>query len=316
MSLNQSLYFMSLVGGMAGLFSWALATLLISLIGTQQSTLLSDWLASVILGGFIGGLTVGFSDRWSGNRVLARWIISGLLIGILAGLVAGLVEIPITRKLEDAYPLFARVLTWTITGAFIGFGLGLRWFSVNRLRPAHALVGGLIGGAVGGTLFGTLRGPIPELSLALGFVLVGIGITVGVTLAPILLRDGLLQFVSSADPRAQSKYGRSRKQWEIQNGDSYLIGSEAQESSQTRYRPQIEIFIPDASIASRHARLYVREGRFYIARHPDTAGTGALARYVLRVRGKTVVGSQELRDSDDILVGRTALTFVAKQSAH
>lgn len=313
MSLDQNLYFMSLVGGMAGLLSWALATLVISLIGIQQTPWWSDLISAIVLGGFIGGLTVGFSDRWSGNRVLARWIVSGALIGMSAGLIAGLIQIPITRRLAENYPILARLITWTIAGSLIGFGLGLRWISVNRLRAAHALVGGLIGGASGGAIFAGLGNSIPDLSLALGFVFTGVGISFGITFAPILLRDGLIQFVSSSDPRAQSKFGRSRKQWEVQDGDSYLIGSQTQGSSQTRYRPEIEIFIPDAAIAPRHARLYGKEGRFYLARHNDAAGQAGLARYVLRVGGRTVSGFQELHDSDDIMIGRTALNFVAKR---
>jgi hypothetical protein len=313
MSLDQSLYFMSLVGGMAGLFSWALSTLATSLIGIQQTPWWSDLFSAIILGGFIGGFTVGFSDRWSGNRVLGRWIVSGALIGMSAGLIAGLIQIPITKRLAENYPVLARLITWTIAGSLIGFGLGLRWISVNRLRAAHALVGGLIGGAAGGAIFASLGSSIPDLSLALGFVFTGVGISFGITFAPILLRDGLIQFISSSDPRAQSKYGRSRKQWEVQDGDSYVIGSQTQGSSQTRYRPEIEIFIPDAAIAPRHARLYGKEGRFYLARHTDAAGQAGLARYALRVGGKTVSGFQELHDSDDILIGRTALSFVAKR---
>lgn len=304
---------MSLVGGMAGLFSWALATLVTSLIGLQETPWVSDLISAVVLGGFLGGFTVGFSDRWSGNRVLVRWIVSGVLIGMSAGLVAGLIQIPITRRLAEPYPLLSRLITWMIAGSLIGLGLGTRWISVNRLRAAHALVGGLIGGAAGGAIFASLGSSIPDLSLALGFVLTGVGISFGITFAPILLRDGLLQFVSSGDPRAQSKYGRSRKQWEVQDGDSYMIGSQTQDASQTRYRPEIGIFIPDASIAPRHARLFGKAGRFYVARHVDLAGTATLARYVLRVRGKTVTGFQELHDADDILIGRTALCFVARR---
>ena len=313
MSLDQSLYFMSLVGGMAGLFSWALATLVTSLLSTQETAWLPDLISAIILGGFIGGFTVGFSDRWSGNRVLGRWIASGALIGMTAGLIAGLIQVPITNRLGERYPVLSRLITWMIAGSLIGLGLGLRWISVNRLRAAHAQVGGLIGGAAGGVFFASLGSSIPDLSLALGFVLTGVGISFGITFAPILLRDGLIQFISSSDPRAQSKYGRSRKQWEVQDGDSYLIGSQTQDASQTRYRPEIEIFIPDASIAPRHAHLYGKKGRFYLARHAEAAGQAGLARYILRVGGKTVTGFQELHDSDDILIGRTALTFVAKR---
>jgi hypothetical protein len=313
MSLHQSLYFMSLVGGMAGLFAWAVAALVTSLPAVQQAPWLSDVISALVLGGFIGGFTVGFSDRWSGNRVLARWIVSGAAIGMSAGLLAGLIQIPLTGRLGLNYPLFSRVITWMIAGSLIGLGLGMRWVSVNRVRAAHALMCGLLGGGAGGAVFAGLGSSIPDLSLAFSFVLTGVGISFGITFAPILLRDGLLQFVSSGDPRAQSKYGRSRKQWEVQDGDSYVIGSQSQDASMTRYRPEIEVFIPDAAMAPRHARLYGRDGRFFLARHPDVATTAGLARYPLRVGGKSVTGFQELRDSDDILIGRTALCFVARK---
>jgi hypothetical protein len=314
MSLAQSLYFMSLVGGMAGLFSWALATLVIFLVDTQKSPWLSDMTSVVVLGGLIGGLTVGFNDKWSGDRVRLRWIVSGALIGVCAGLVAGVIKIPIANRLAQGYPVVSRLTTWMIAGALIGLGLGLRWVSVNRMRAAHALVGGLAGGATGGAVFVSLGSAIPDLSLALGFVLTGVGISFGITFAPIFLRDGLIQFISSADPRAQSKYGRSRKQWEVQDGDSYMIGSQGKDFSQTRYRPEIDIFIPDASIAARHARLYGKDGRFYLARHADVANEAGLARYVLRIGGRTVTGFRELHDSDDILIGRTALSFTSKRN--
>ncbi len=109
--------------------------------------------------------------------------------------------------------------------------------------------------------------------------------------------------MSSGDARAQSKFGRAHKEWEIQQGDSYVIGSQSQDLSKSRYRPEIDIFIPDAGIAARHAILLGKAGRFYLARHPNSADQASMARYQLRVRGKTVVSSQELRDSDDILVG-------------
>jgi hypothetical protein len=312
MSLYQTLYFMSLVGGMAGLFSWVL-TALISTVLVSQSGWVSDLVSATILGAFIGGLTVAFSDHWSGNRILPRWVISGVLIGITAGAAAGLVQVPITNNLGDTSPVLTRLIAWMLAGSLIGLGLGLRWVGVNRARVAHAFAGGLIGGALGGLIFAGLAASVPELSQALGFVFVGIGICFGVTLAPILLRDGVLQFVSSGDPRAQSKFGRAHKEWEIQQGDSYVIGSQSPDMSRSRYRPEIDIFIPDAGIAGRHAILLGKAGRFYVARHPNSADQASMARYQLRVRGKTVVTSQELRDSDDILVGKTALKFVTRR---
>jgi MFS family permease len=311
MSLYQTLYFMSLVGGMAGLFSWVLVALVSMLL--VNNPILSDLVTATILGSFIGGLTVAFSDRWSGNRVLPRWVISGILIGMVAGLSAGLIQIPITNNLGEQLPILTRLIAWMLAGSFIGLGLGLRWVGVNRARVAHAFAGGLFGGAIGGTIFAGLGASVPDLSQALGFVMVGVGICFGVTLAPILLRDGVLQFVSSGDARAQSKFGRTHKEWEIQQGDSYVIGSQSQDLSRSRYRPEIDIFIPDAGIAPRHAILLGKSGRFFLARHPNAEDHASMAQFQLRVRGKTVVTSQELRDADDILVGRTALKFVTRK---
>jgi hypothetical protein len=61
--------------------------------------------------------------------------------------------------------------------------------------------------------------------------------------------------------------------------------------------------------------LFGQDGRFYVARHSDINNPQGLARYVLRVRGKTVITSQELRDGDDILIGRTAVKFMAKKES-
>jgi MFS family permease len=298
---------------MSGLFSWAIMRLAAGFLTSTQGNWVSDLIATTVLGAFIGGLTVAFSDRYSGNRVTPRWVVSGTFIGLLAGAIAGLIQIPIANRLAATAPLATRLISWMIAGSFIGLGLGLRWVHVNKMRAAHAYVGGLIGGLLGGIIFAEL-GNLADFSQALGYVVVGVGICFGVTLAPILLRDGVLQFISSGDPTAQMKFGNKKKEWELQQGDSYTIGSATQDRSMTRYRPEIEIFVPDAAIASRHAILFGKEGRFYLARHPEIGGQAGLARYVMRVRGKTVTNSQEIFNTDDILIGRTALRFVTRRS--
>ena len=313
MGLYQTLYFMSLLGALAGLFSWALTTLVSAALPILTHPWIADLTATTILGAFIGGLTVGFSDRWSGTPVAPRWIISGALIGAVAGAAAGGLQIPITNSLAEQSPVIARLIAWVLCGSLIGMGLGLRWLSVNRLRVVHAMTGGLLGGALGGLIFAELGSRIPDLSHALGFVAVGVGICFGITLAPILLRDGILEFVSSGDARAQYKFGRTHKQWELQQGDSYVIGSESQDIRKTAFRPGVQVFIPDAAIAPRHAVLYGREGRFFLSRHPEVNTPAGLAGFVVRVRNRSVGASQELRDNDDVLIGRTALKFVTRK---
>ncbi len=312
MGLYQSMYFMSLVGGIAGLIAWAAAVIFTLILPATVHGLLPDIIATASLGALTGGMTVAFADHSSGHRAQARFVLTGVVIGALAGLSASLLQVPVSRHLGANAPVAARILAWMLAGSFIGLGLGLRWLSVNRMRPVHAFAGGLAGGGFGGIIFSGLTGQAPDLSQAAAFVLTGVGIATGVALAPILLRDGLIQFVSSGDARAQSKLGRDKKEWEVQDGDSYVIGSQDQRLDATRYRPEIEIYIPDASIAPRHATLFARDGRFYLARHGDVASPGGQARYLLRVRGQSVKASVELRHADDILVGRTALRFLAR----
>jgi len=311
MSLYQTLYYMSVTGGMAGLFAWALQAVVAAIVTGDGAAWLPDFAAACVLGLLIGSLTVTFSERLSSSRVGVRTVAAGGAIGLAAGVASGFGMAWITHVLA-AQPLLARLLSWILTGGLIGLALGLRWVKANRMRVAHACVGGLIGGAMGGALFHALGSRVPDLTQAIGFVLIGLGICFGVTLAPILLRDGLLRFVSSGDARAQAKLGRAGKEWEIQQGDSCLVGSEAVDLQKTRFAVGLQVFIPDAAIAPRHAVLFGQDGRFFVARHGDINNQAGLARYVLRVRGKTVTTSQELRDGDDILIGRTAVKFIAR----
>jgi hypothetical protein len=307
MSLYQSLYYMSLVGGLAGISAWALTTLLAYLV--RFPAFAPDLIPAVLLGGFIGGLTVGFTDHWSGNRILPRWVLSGIGLGCLAGLFAALLQIPIRDSVLGRHPFLVNILTWMLVASFIGFALGLRRAGVNRARVGHPVVGGALGGLVSGTLFSVAGSAFPDVTNALCFVLSGVGISCGLTLAPILLREAVLQFVRSGDARAQSKFGRSHKQWELQEGDSYMIGSQSSSGSQTHYRREVEIYIPDAAIASRHATLFAKEGRYFIARHEDNRAAAAIARHPLKVRGRNVSSAQQLQHLDDILIGRTSLRF-------
>jgi hypothetical protein len=144
-------------------------------------------------------------------------------------------------------------------------------------------------------------------------MLMGAGTGFGATLSPMLLRDGAVQFISSGDARAQSKFGRQSKQWAMELGESYVLGNVVTADTGSRFQQGVDIFIPDSFLSPRHAVLFSKDGRYFIARHPDAGGPAGIAKFVLRVCGKTVTTSQELHESDDILVGRTALRFTSKK---
>jgi hypothetical protein len=142
------------------------------------------------------------------------------------------------------------------------------------------------------------------------------GITLGVTLAPVLLRDGVLRFISSADPRAQNKYGSPQQEWVIQEGDRFVIGSQGSDKNMTLYARAVDIYIPDAMIAKRHAMLFAKSKRFYIQQHPENVGPQGQPLSPLQVNNVNVTSTTELRDGAEIILGQTLLQFASrKQSA-
>ena len=314
MSVKQTVYFMGLVGAMAGLICWALQSWIGDLVRLPQGEF--TVLVTTLMGALIGGMTVGFSDRWSADRVVLKWILAGVVAGALAGLVGGLVYLPIASSVmqsseSGAGLLIGRPLTWLIAGALIGLATGLRWVSINRLRPVHALLGGLVGGLIGGIIFTFLGGN--DIFQALAFMISGLGITLGVALAPVLLRDGVLQFISSADPRAQNKYASPQQEWIIQDGDRLIVGSQGSERNATLYARAVDIYLPDARAARRHAVLSAQRKRFYLEPHPENVGPQGQPLSVLQVNNVNVTATRELHDRDEVIVGQTLLRFVSRQ---
>jgi len=317
-NIKQTVYFMGLVGGLAGLACWAIQAWLSESISVQQEQLwVWDALSTTLMGALIGGMTVGFADQWSGEGVVARWVLVGVMLGTLAGFGAGILDIPIYNNIivpnwNSPVAAIGRSLTWAVAGGLIGLVTGFRWLAVNPLRPLHALLGGLVGGALGGAV--SLLG-WNEFIQPLPFMLTGLGITLGVTLAPVLLRDGVLHFVSSADARAQNKYGRQQPEWVVQDGDRLAIGSQGSDRTMTLYARGVDVYIPDAMIAPLHATLFAKAKRFFIQVHEDNTGPQGQPLNPLQVNGALVVGTRELHDGDQIVLGQTLLQFRSRRQA-
>ena len=119
--------------------------------------------------------------------------------------------------------------------------------------------------------------------------------------------------MSSGDARAQSKLGKNKTAWELDVDESYTLGSAGTAQSGSKFQQGADIVLPDSAVAPRHAVVFSKSGRYFIARHPDAGGPEGVAKYVLRVKGKTVVSSQELHPADDVLIGRTALRFDSRK---
>jgi hypothetical protein len=240
----------------------------------------------------------------------------GIVLGAVAGILTGLLYVPIEARVvrggtTSSAILVGRALPWLIAGGLIGLVTGLRWAGANPLRALHALLGGLVGGTLGGLVVTVL--PRQEFLQALAYMLTGTGITLGVTLAPVLLSDGVLQFVSSGDPRAQNKYGSPRQEWVIQDGDRLVIGSQSASSTMTMYTQDVQVYIPDAMVGPRHAVLFSKNKRFFVQLHPDNAGPQGQPLEPLQIGDVNVAGTRELHNGDELVVGQTLLRFTTKR---
>jgi hypothetical protein len=265
---HQTVYYMALVGGIAGLACWGIVSWIPDL-ATVGGALL-DVINMAVLGGFIGGLTVGCHDYWRADRVVGRWIPVGISAGIGAGVVGGLIHSAMSQPaLTGQLPLLSRALSWMIAGWLIGLGVSLRWVMINKAQVLHGLIGGTFGGLLGGIALWSLKSVSAEIPQLLGFALTGIGITCGVSLAPIILRQGVLEFVSSGDPSVLETFGRSHQRWEIDDDGKYVIGSLGAKPPHTLLTLDTQIGIPDKLVAPRHAILIGSTGRYYIEPHPE-----------------------------------------------
>jgi hypothetical protein len=315
MGFIRFLYVSALSGALAGLVAWGIDTLISTTVEMAHGGWTADAIVITLFALFLTPFLFAQMDRFSGRSFRWASIGVGVAVAVLSAAIAIAVLWFLRGNVSAESPVLYRLAGWALVGSLLGAGTGLRWVGSNRIRILHTYTGGLGGGLLGGMLFIGLGTYQPELCQAAGLMLTGAGIGFGAGLAPLLIQDGALQFISSADARAQSKYGRTHKLWELKHDETYVIGSLATAQSETRFQPGAEIFIPDGAIAPRHSVLYSREGRFYIARHPDAGGAEGIAKHVLRVRGKTVTASQELTEADDILIGRTALRFTAKRQS-
>jgi len=301
---------MGLVGALAGLICWSLAVWIPEVASVPQEFFwLIDLTQLTLLGALIGGLTVGFSDHWSGEKVLWRWLAAGTSMGLVFGAIAGMLAALLSHYWVTASGWGERVVGWILAGSLIGLGIGLRWSNVNRWRALHALVGGGAGGFLGGVLFASMGSRAADLFQAAGLMLTGMGISCGVAAAPVLMRQGMLEFIQSNDLRTEKKYAQQLKTWELQKGDRYVLGSLGADKTATLYAQEVQVFLPDEAVAPRHAILTGRNGCFYLERHPESIDPQGLFNYVLQVHGRELEDAQILHSGDEILIGGTRLRF-------
>ncbi len=313
MSLYRGLWFGTVSGMAGGLLASLLSALIQIPLSSERSHLLPDTITFLLFGMTVSVLVYLHFDKVLLGRMRGSSVGWGLLYGGVAALVAAGLNYLLSAGIASGAPSLYRIAAWSLCFSVVALGLGLRWVRTNVARVFHTYAGGLLGGLLGGIVFVLFTPHLPAGVGMCGMMLAGAGMGFGAGIAPVLVRDGQLRFVSSGDARAQNKLGKNKTLWDLDVEESYTLGSAQTAQGGSKFQQGADICIPDSSIAPRHAVVFSKEGRYFIARHPDAGGPEGIAKYVLRVKGKTVVSSQELAPNDDVLIGRTALRFDSRK---
>jgi len=301
---DRILFYVSLVGGIAGLNAWALNSLITVAVGA-----VSEIVAAAVLGALIGAGVIAISDHFEGG-IQARWVFAGAAIAGSMGALGALPHFFTAEFLfERQHTVIARTLLWMLVGGSVGLGVGLRSMQINSLRSFHAALGGLIGGVIGSVIFQIPQAGFPDLLQAVGYVIVGLGIATGIALAPVVAQSAILRFLSCENPGVSAKMRSARREWTIQEGDALSLGSQDQSAAETRFMRTVDMFVPDPKIAPQHALFWARNQRYYLQAHESIATGAKRSRYTLQAGGHTVSGAHELQDGDEIVAGKSVFVF-------
>jgi len=290
----------AVLGAAIGLAAWMITSFVV--IFTIPGPFAADVIGAMLLGALLGSVLTLAQEYWESRPSMPWSLIGGFAGAAAAGLAILLHSVVVDDKLRDTAPELNRLLEWTILGVFLGLALGLRWIQSRPIRFALCLLGGFTGGVLGGIMLGFLSGS-PDVSAALAYALFGAAAGFAYGFKPVEAVAGMLRFVRSSDGKTHNK-PKLKHPWNIDQTVSLVIGTD-----ETAGQSPTECFIQvwDPAVAPRHARIFVRGGNFYLARHPDFEKQ--LARYTLRAGDVAVKRELVLHDGDEILMGTTVFRF-------
>lgn len=163
----------------------AVGTPLTSTDGLVQSTILTCVIGAA-LGAVLGAADGYFRNDADRIRVgAALGLAPGLISGVLAGALGWSVFALLLRPAESVAGawvtiVLARVVTWTVIGALVGAGLGLKDNTLGDLRAGFR--GGAFGGALGGLVFDGIAHMLPMgdgiIARIVGFSILGAAISI------------------------------------------------------------------------------------------------------------------------------------------
>jgi FHA domain len=292
MSFKAFIYYCAICGGWAAFVAW------FALWAAGVVRIDNPFLKTPLIAGFLGLLVaagVGAVDAKLNAVGFQRVLRVGvcMAVGLVGGAVGGLIGEGL-HKLSD-YLLF---VGWMIVGVVIGASIGV--FDVLRAattgqdirvalkKTVNGVYGGLLGGFAGGILFGLLygnqetRNALPNGSLAIGLVILGLCIGLLIGLAQVVLKEAWLRV--EAGFRAGREVMLSKDETTIGRAESCDIG-----------------LFGDAALEKLHARIRRKDNQYFLADAETPGGT--------YLNDKPVRKPTPLRNGDAIRVGNCVLRF-------
>ncbi len=299
MSSAQTLYFMGVVGSLAGLLSWSVSAWIPLFLPVARDSIWSiETIDSALVGSVIGLLCVGFADHWSGRRIRVHRFLIGFSSGGTGGTLGTFAQIYARNNMLAELPHgFVATFSWILPGALIGLTIGMIRSGLFPRRLVVSLFGGGLGAAIGATSVLVLGESYPFASHATGLMVTGLGISLGSTSAIYFVRRATLRLVHYDDSNVGS--GLRGQEWELLRGDRYHFGSTEATGGSERY---VQVRIPDPKIRGWIASLREASGEFFLQPHPENRDASGKAVYPLEV--KRVNGSRwEMLDSSELADG-------------
>jgi len=256
MSKARQIYYNAVFGAIGGLLGWLV-------VGSVNTDRWNIWLAYAFVGAgvglFIGGM-VGTVEGLVIKQSIPRAAL-GALAGAAAGLISGLLGLLLGEAgfLLLHGGLVGRSLGWLLLGAFLGVGEGL----VNRSprRIYYGGIGGTLAGALGGVIYEGMTQAFLQQSDRVQMVVGALGlILIGACLGAII---PLTIFVAAARGTLLVRSGK-RQGLEVAIVDAVTLGS----------YDGCDVYLPgDPAMAKKHARIYRKDGQFFIEDLGSISGT-------------------------------------------
>ena len=281
-------YYTAVLGALGGLLGWWV-------VGSVPTGSWSVWVAYPLIGAglglFIGGC-VAATDGALIKRSAGRGLRDGLL-GAVAGAAAGLAGLLLAELLFLGIGggLLGRTVGWMLLGGMIGLSDIL--VSRQRSRALYGGLGGLAGGALGGLLYEALTQLFLTQSDQAQIVIGGVGLML------------LGACIGALIPLARQVY--SRPELRVLSGEQQGLVREVNDMATLGSYDGNDLYLPDSSIAWRHATVRRGDRGFLLEVLPQAGPATVDAQPVTPGQAIPLQGGEHIR------IGNTVVEFVGKR---